>query len=206
LNFLLANNLLDDGFVSFGNYVLWNPDDHLMEIVQDYEHIKENLHLLPLNINSTAERPNPADIQPQDIEFFDNSYFSIVAETAYYQTNVYGPTISIEKDIFPSEKIYKPIMMKHPFILMGRPYFLETLRSHGYKTFHPFIDESYDAVEDDAERMRLIFNEISRLSSMTDDQYREWMQQVKPIVEHNKRHMQTNSEYRVTKDVLKYFE
>jgi UDPglucose 6-dehydrogenase len=205
LNFLLANNLLDDGFVSFGNYALWKPDDHLMEVVQDFEHIKENLHILPLNINSTAERSNPADIQPQDIEFFDNSYFSIVTETAYYQTNKNGPTISIEKDIFPSEKIYKPIMMKHPFILMGRPYFLETLRSHGYKTFHPFINESYDAVENDAERMQLIFNEISRLSSMTDDQYREWMQQVKPIVEHNKRHMQTNSDYRVTKDVLKYF-
>jgi UDPglucose 6-dehydrogenase len=205
LNFLLANNLLDDGFVSFGNYMLWRPDDHLMEVVQDFKHIKENLHILPLNINSTAERPNPADIQPQDSEFFDNSYFSIVTETAYYQTNHNGPTISIEKDIFPSEKIYKPIMMKHPFILMGRPYFLKTLRSHGYQTFHPYIDETYDTVENDAERMKLIFNEISRLAAFTDDQYREWMQQVKPIVEHNKRQMHTNSDYRVTKDVLKYF-
>jgi UDPglucose 6-dehydrogenase len=205
LDFLLANNLLDDGFVSFGNYMLWRPDDHLMEVVQDYEHIKKNLHILPLNINSTAERPNPADIQPQDCEFFDNSYFSIVTETAYYQTNHNGPNISIEKDIFPSEKTYKPIMMKHPFILMGRPYFLQALRSHGFKTFHPYIDETYDTVENDAERMKLIFNEISRLAAFTDDQYREWMQQVKPIIEHNKRYMQTNTEYRVTKDVLKYF-
>jgi hypothetical protein len=79
------------------------------------------------------------------------------------------------------------------------------LRTYGFKTFHPFIDESYDSVEDDNGRMNLIFNEINRISAFTDEQYKEWMTQIKPIVEHNKRHIQTNTDYRVTKDVLKYF-
>ncbi len=207
LEFILANDLLDSGFVSFGNYALWDSDEYLKIAVKDFEHIQKNINLLPLNINATSERRNPADIRFEDTEYFDNSYFSIVTETAYYQTNQVGPNIEIEKDIFPSEKIYKPIVMKHPFILMGRPHFLEALRSHGYKTFHPYIDETYDTVEDDNERMQLIFNEIKRLTSFTDEQYKEWMQQVKPIIEHNKTHMFSEKhDYRVTKDILKYFE
>ena len=203
LDFLLANNLLEQGLVSFGNYNLDEPDDHLIRVVKDYEHITQNLHLLPLNLNATNERINPTDVRIEDIEYFDNSYFSIVTETTYYQR----PVNVLEQDIFPSEKIYKPILMQHPFILMGRPHFLETLRSHGYKTFHPFIDETYDSVEDDDERMQLIFKEIKRLVEFTDEQYKEWMQQIKPIVEHNKAHIFNEStDYRVTKDVLKYFE
>lgn len=208
LDYLIANDLLDQGFVSFGNYELWNPDGHVFEVIKNFENIEKNRHLIPLNINSTAERPNPADVRFDDIPCFEDSYFSIVTETAYYQFNKNGPTkIDIEKDIFPSEKTYKPIIAMHPFILMGRPYFLEALRSHGYKTFHPYIDETYDTVEDDQERMRLIFNEIKRLTSFTDEQYLEWMQQIKPIVEYNKTHMfDKTHDYRVTKDILKYFE
>ncbi len=207
LEFLLANNLLDQGFVSFGNYALFEPDDELMRIANMYEHIKKNIHLLPMNLNATADRSNPADIRDDDRQYYENSYFSIVTETAYYQTNVHGAKIEIEKDIFFSEKTYKPIIMKHPFILMGRPHFLETLRSHGYKTFHPYIDETYDSVEDDSERMKLIFNEIKRLCEFTDEQYLEWMQQVKPIIEHNKLHVSNeNNDYGITKDILKYFE
>lgn len=207
LEFLLANNLLDDGYVSFGNDGHWESriDFFLGQIEDKYPNITENLHRLPLNINATAERNNPADLRIEDSEYFNNSYFSIVAETAYYQTNINGPCVDIEKDIFPSEKIYKPIIMLHPFILMGRPHFLEMLRTYGFKTFHPFIDESYDSVEDDNVRMNLIFNEIKRITSFTDEQYREWMTQIKPIVEHNKRHIRDNNDYRVTKDVLKYF-
>jgi len=207
LEFLLANDLLDKGYVSFGNDGTWESrtDFFLNQIGDNYPNISQNLHLLPLNINATAERNNPADIRIDDVEYFENSYFSVVAETAYYQTNINGPYVDIEKDIFPSEKIYKPIIMLHPFILIGRPHFLEMLRTYGFKTFHPFIDESYDSVEDDNVRMNLIFNEINRISAFTDEQYKEWMTQIKPIVEHNKRHIQTNTDYRVTKDVLKYF-
>ena len=142
-----------------------------------------------------------------DFGYFENSYFSIVTETTYNQYSKAGTYVQVEKEIFPSEKIYKPIMMMHPFILMGRPNFLATLRSHGYKTFHPYIDETYDTVEDDNERMQLIFNEIKKLVSFTDEQYKEWMQNIKPIVEHNKAHFFSKThDYRVTKDVLKYFE
>ncbi len=203
LDFLLANNLLEQGFVSFGNYNLDKPDEHMIKVVKDYEHITRNLHLLPLNINATNERINPADVRIEDVEYFENSYFSVVTETTYYQ----GPANNLQQDIFPSEKIYKPILMNHPFILMGRPHFLETLREHGYKTFHPFIDETYDSVEDDDERLRLILSEIKRLVEFTDEQYKEWMRQIKPIVEHNKAHIFNESnDYRVTKDILKYFE
>lgn len=207
LDFILENNLLDQSYVSFGNYGdVWDQQHFLQSIPNGHDHIKQNLHLLPLNLNATKERWNPADIRLDDAEYFNNSYFSVVAETAYYQTNVYGHRTETEKDIFPSEKIFKPIAMLHPFILLGRPYFLQSLRDCGFRTFHPYIDETYDTVEDDEERMRLVFSEIKRLSEFSDDKYIEFMSQIKDIVEHNKRHLRTNNDYRVIKDVLKYFQ
>ena len=203
--FILANDLLADNYVSFGNYEVWDLDNFLGCIDDSYPNINQNLNLLPLNLNATAERINPVGLQEDDVEYFSNSYFSVVTETAYYQTTNNGRTIDIEKDIFPSEKIFKPIVMLHPFILLGRPHFLAALKSIGYKTFHPFIDETYDSVEDDEERMRLVFNEIMKLTQFSDDQYKAWMQQVKSIVEHNKAHMLNVSDYRVINDVLKYF-
>ena len=45
---------------------------------------------------------------------------------------------------FITEKTYRNIKYKKPFILMGNQYLLQVLLKLGYKTFHPLIDESYD--------------------------------------------------------------
>jgi hypothetical protein len=50
-------------------------------------------------------------------------------------------------EFFPTEKIYKSLMLGHPFILFGGKHSLQKLRDLGFKTFGSVIDESYDDVE-----------------------------------------------------------
>jgi hypothetical protein len=59
------------------------------------------------------------------------------------------------------------------------------LRTLGYKTFHPYIDESYDSETSDVVRLKMILKEIERLSKFNDDEVSEFIDMVKPIVEHN---------------------
>jgi hypothetical protein len=84
-----------------------------------------------------------------------------------------------------SEKLFRPVKFKHPFILAARPYSLKVLREYGYKTFHPYINENYDLIENDEERLLAIVEEVKRLCTFNDDQWLTWQKNIKDIVEHN---------------------
>jgi hypothetical protein len=89
--------------------------------------------------------------------------------------------------------------MKHPFILVSRPRSLAGLRQLGYQTFAPFIDESYDLIEDEAERMAAILIEAARLSGFSDAEWAEWQRGVIPILEHNYKVISTRTDYVVAR-------
>jgi hypothetical protein len=55
-----------------------------------------------------------------------------------------------------SEKIFKPISNLQPFLVIGDYLTLAELKKLGFKTFSPFIDESYDNERDSYKRMELI--------------------------------------------------
>lgn len=147
--------------------------------------LAENAELFPIELSrvnystATSNSFHPID----DVHFFNDSYFSLVHETIYYDTSFWGsghiPTL------FLTEKTYKVIAAKHPFIIAQRPNILQALRGEGYKTFHPYIDESYDTIEDDVARLHAIKNEVLRLSKYSDDEWIEFQHNVKPIVDHN---------------------
>lgn len=48
----------------------------------------------------------------------------------------------------PTEKTYKPISAGMPFVMVASQGFLYRLRKMGFRTFHPWIDESYDQEPD----------------------------------------------------------
>ena len=48
----------------------------------------------------------------------------------------------------PTEKIIKPISAGMPFVVVGSHKFLYRLRKIGFKTFAPYIDETYDQEQD----------------------------------------------------------
>lgn len=172
-----------------------------------YRNLKKSydkfLSRLPMQLNRTADRDNPVDIELEDIHYYRTSYFSIVSETNYFMDDItsqeYFP------GIFYSEKIYKPFAMKHPFVLVGIPGSLEYLRKIGYKTFAPYIDETYDTVTDDIKRMEILITEIKRLCNLSDSEWVELQTQLKPIVEHNLEWLKQDKNLCANPEVLEKF-
>lgn len=113
-----------------------------------------------------------------DIPYKD-SMFTIVSESYFFEGS---------KVHYISEKVLKPMMHNHPFILFAKPGILKFLKEKGFKTFHPYIDETYDEIKEDVARFSVIGAEIERLCNQTDEEKLEWMKNVKPIVEHNFNH------------------
>jgi hypothetical protein len=87
-----------------------------------------------------------------------------------------------------TEKTFKAIALEMPFVLVAPAHSLEYLRSYGFRTFAPLIDESYDLIADPVlriERVTAILLEIQARSAAAKNQL--W-QDVLPIVEHNYNH------------------
>lgn len=200
---LLHFDLVKDSFYSF------NVDINLLSNI-DYPNITLNSHILPLVLNMNDDRNNPVDITEDDLTYFEQSYFSVVTETLFYESSVlksdrnknYLNVPEVAPGIFPTEKIYKCIALNHPFIVLSTKGFLAELKNIGYKTFHPYIDESYDSIEDDHLRLALAVEEIVRLCNKSDDEMIEFTHHIKDIVEHNSCFFKNLSDVRITKNVL----
>ena len=104
-----------------------------------------------------------------------DSYFSIVTETGFQE--------SIK---FATEKVFRPMLHFHPFIVYGSQGTLPMLRDLGFKTFSPFIDESYDEEESSFKRMQKITSEVKRICSMNQDKMHEWYYEMQDILIHNR--------------------
>lgn len=188
LEYMLKYDLLKETYYSFiGTSRGTTSTSELVDILQTtdrYPNIVNNRNILPLLLSGGELWT--AGLIDEDVVFYENSYFSVVTETLFYDalTSPFpgiGQVDSITGAMI-TEKTYKPIIMKHPFILLARPHTLKLLRERGYKTFSPFIDESYDEILDDKLRLKAVADEINRL---TKSDLVEFTHQVKDIVEHN---------------------
>lgn len=159
-------------------------------IEYDYNTIK---HLFDVNENSlstiyedlvTTKQKLTIDIDDitkafgigceDSIDPFLNSYIHITSETSVFHRSGYL-----------SEKTWKPIANLQPFIMMGSHRSLEVLKDMGFKTFHPFIDESYDLVESNEDRYVMVLQEIKRLSTLSIDEIHSWYYSIQDILKHN---------------------
>jgi len=105
-------------------------------------------------------------------QLYIDTYFSIITET-----NFEFPYS------FCTEKIYKPILMGHPFIAVTSYKFYQHLKDRGYKTFDGLIDESFDLIENNDDRLLAIVNSIEQLCLTNLD---DFLIKAKPICEHNR--------------------
>ena len=88
----------------------------------------------------------------QNFSWYDNTCFTIALESARSWN---------EAVIFLTEKIYKPIGMKHPFMVMGQAGILKYLKSQGFVSYDNIFDESYDLTSDLGEKISIITNNVS---------------------------------------------
>lgn len=158
---------------------------------------------MELTISRQDFRNNQAshfEIGIQDYLHHRNSYFSVITESQYFNkennARFYAPEPSYSC-AFATEKTYRTIFLKHPFVMISTPGFLAALREAGYRTFHPFINEDYDTIQDDEQRLIAALDEVSRLVAFNRDDWDKWLTNIKPIVEYNFQHLKNNRHYAI---------
>jgi hypothetical protein len=185
-----GKDLLDSGYVSFGPcdgrdtwQHKWPELMHyfrnnlqMTEILHQYDSVKK---IAPLFLDTKELHINRAESTTDTNIYYENSYFSIISETTYFTNEWYHSAR------FLSEKVFKAIAMKHPFILVSVPNSLDILKIMGYKTFSPLINESYDQETDDATRMMMILKEIERLCNLNEKELESFLLQARQICNYN---------------------
>lgn len=206
LNKLLPTGLIDKSFYSFvghgdmQEFAMSLPDDE----GASYNHIKLNVDKLPMDLNYRITGEDAGKTVVSDLEYYENSYFSLVTETIFFKERGHH-AYETDDRLFLTEKTFKPIFAQHPFLIVASEGHLAALRNLGYKTFHPYIDETYDTVESDYDRLEMIIEEVKRLCNQTDEEWIVWQAGIKEIVEFNKQHFLARTDHRITKDIVKYF-
>jgi hypothetical protein len=109
-------------------------------------------------------------------EDFVDSHISVVLETIFD-----GPKIHL------TEKILRPIACGHPFILAAGPGSLEYLRSYGFQTFAPWIDETYDQEHNSVKRLEKIIAAMSEFSNLTSNKKQSVIDELKKVADYNKK-------------------
>jgi len=180
INELYKHNLLEHGHVSYskdcpdgGNFA-----DNLRASTLDSRLVEEavaNINTLPeLRIDFANQHiPNQSMLLTPMPELMESFVF-LVTETCFFESKTHL-----------TEKIFKPIALRMPFLLLGCAHNLEYLRSYGFKTFGDYWDESYDSIEDPVLRLQAVTKILKDLSALTPAQQKDLLTSMIPILEHN---------------------
>jgi len=173
---LKENNLLDNGLVSYG---VTNEPVTDERLVIDQEQISATASA---DILRSLDCPGQPDY---------SAFWHIVTETVFYYDKLHL-----------TEKIFKPIVSKQPFMLLAAPGNLAYLKSYGFKTFDSVIDESYDLIQDDHERIDAVVTQIKWYCNLSQEEKSRVIERLAPIVEYNFHHFYGKFKEIITDELL----
>jgi hypothetical protein len=158
--YFLAENKLT-GLVSGGAWFATHPIDPPIYQTADYNHYKT---VLTDNYPKTVDVEDLVNQVPNlinNLEIYERSQLTAVTESHFNQTG----------GLFITEKTFRPLLVGHPFMILGQTGTLKKLRSWGFITDFDGIDQSYDDVADDSERF-LQFHQSLRNWCLKDSEIR----------------------------------
>jgi hypothetical protein len=186
--------LLEHGQISFG--ILTEQSSWQEEIANTntklsasaIDHIKLHLPSTPLIIDSKHILGSASADIPRCI---NDSFWHIVTETVFYYDKLHL-----------TEKIFKPIVMKQPFMLLAAPGNLAYLKQYGFKTFEGIIDESYDLIQDSDDRVDAVVKQLVWYCTLSAKEKQRVIEAIAPIVEYNFHHFYGEFKHIISKELL----
>lgn len=180
---LIVNGLLDKCIYSYINASPYIVGEHPTDLEDIKKMIPVKYNVIPYSrkINDWVDGM-PYSIEKNINDYYSPSLFDAINQSAIH---IVIETMSVGKLVYITEKTWKPISVKKPFIIYGVFGSLAWLRELGYKTFHPFINEEYDTITDDTLRKQAIILEMKRISDMNSEELAELLINCKPIIEYN---------------------
>lgn len=182
LTYLLnKRNLLDNGFCSLPSEESYTEEFDFEHEVKQIETLgvmldnrwKENLKSkLPLTVDDVNFNDSFSINDTIISDIYNNIDFAVVTESM----------INSGQDVvFITEKIFKPIANKKPFIVLGDKGTLAYMRKLGYKTFDFLINEDYDVLNS-KDRIIAVAKEIERLCNVD---FKKYKNKINEVTEHN---------------------
>jgi len=162
---------IDSTATKFGFFVGRHTDQRdqmAQDIVAQYQP-----HFV-MSIMKTVYNPSPWHDSVRSIPSIDNvfvrdQYFgdtdtnlSLLKFYNQFQIELAAETMCAGITFFPTEKTFRPITGRRPFLMFGPVNFLNNLRGLGFKTYSECWDESYDQYQgqDRWQRMRYVIDDI----------------------------------------------
>jgi hypothetical protein len=189
---LLENDLLDSFIYTYNNA---NPYDSNFEIPinkikkeieHEFIHLGDKLDLflekMPYKVeHGTIYNPHPKML----FESLARSFFHIAVETLPEGVGYFTRDGTKKYFAQVTEKTFKAIAVRRPFMILGGQHSLAWIKERGYKSFEPFIQEGYDLLETHNQRQEFLLSEIKRLNSLNKKDFEDVWFRCKDICEHN---------------------
>jgi hypothetical protein len=113
---------------------------------------------------------------PENLKLLD--YYHDIFLDVVVEPNVHGNCLLV------TEKLWRCIIARRPFIVMSNKDYLSNLRKLGFRTFDQFWSEEYDSYAE-ADRIRAIHTQLDLISTYKVSQLTEMLDLMNDILEHN---------------------
>ena len=160
-------------FLNDENYIYQYNPNYLNSVKSILDGVK-----FPLRIDTaqTASIPNGSQTLSAIPECME-SFVHVVTETCFF-----------DRKLHLTEKIFKPIVAKQPFILLGCANNLQYLKEYGFKTFNGWWSENYDVIEDPQTRLQAVVNIINDICQLSDHKLEAMLKDMQAVLDHNYNH------------------
>jgi hypothetical protein len=183
---LQKHGILDQGYVSYS------------DVCPEHGHYREGLEFARTNYRVSANQivetkqlldsiKFPLRIDYRNQKFIPNGSMQIGALDQCMESFLYIVTETCfwDRKQHLTEKIFKPIITRQPFLLLGCAHNLAYLKDYGFRTFDRWWDESYDSIEDPIERIKAVSDIVKNLSSKSTDELTSLLLEMSDVLEHN---------------------
>lgn len=183
---LIKEGLFEKGIISFRKIETKNLIEKFtyherLDLIDSVDKLEK---LTPLELEYDLMKENP--VYKLTNEHHEHTFLSLVTETIT-QLEVKGKFESspINTPIFFSEKTWKPISIGQPFIILASKGHLDFLKKLGYKTFSNWWSEEYDNIDDVHIKIKLIIEELQRLSKLSVGSLKDMRLEMNEVLKHN---------------------
>lgn len=124
------------------------------------------IQTLPREYEVPRYNSNPTTDHYVKFELFNNEWGEIYLHPAPYIDTYFSLVTETVFDIpysFRTEKIWKPIVMGHPWIAVANTGFYRDMHNLGFQTYSHVIDESFDSIDNGEDRMDRIIDIVKDL-------------------------------------------
>lgn len=179
------------------NYLMKHDD--LVDFVGLEDLVQHRCDILPEVVAFLQTCPRTI---PEDVEFIKTCAFTTYIKQDHYYpiqlpanlnilqfyndifVDVVHETFVRDEVFFGTEKSWRPILARRPFITMGGRNHLANLRRLGFRTFNDIWDEGYDEYGMQ-HRVREIAKLLEQISQWPRSKLISTLEQMKPILDHN---------------------